>query len=89
MTNTEIVAIAALLILVPAALYGLHRVALYLEARDLLYYLHKKPQSGSMSSALGPLQELIQPQIRHVVTVKDERQAADEAGDGDDPGSCR
>ena len=85
MTTTEIAVIVALLILVPAGLYGLHRLALYLEAQDLLYYIHKKPQSGSMSSALGPFQELIQPQIRHVVTVKDERHVADVAGDGDDP----
>jgi hypothetical protein len=89
MTTNEIVGLVALLVLIPAVLYGLHRLALYLEARDLLYYLHKKPQSGSMSSALGPLQELVQPQIRHVVTVTDERQVADEAGDGDDPDDRR
>jgi hypothetical protein len=89
MTAVEITIAIGLLVLIPAGLYGLHRFALYLEAKDLLYYWHKKPRSGSMSSALGPLQELIQPQIRHVVTVKDERQVADEAGDGDDPAEPR
>ena len=28
------------------ALYGLHRLALWLEARGWLYYIHKKPARG-------------------------------------------
>ena len=87
MTNTEIAVVTALLILIPAGLYGLHRLALYLEAQDLLYYIHKKPQSGWMPSSMMPLQEMLQPEVRHVVAVKDERQVADEAGDDDDPAS--
>jgi len=89
MTTFEITFLVALLVLIPAALYGLHRFALYLEAKDLLYYLHKKPQSGWVSGSLGPLQEMIQPQIRHVVEVQDEKQIADEASDGDDPARSR
>lgn len=85
MTNTEVALLAALLIVVPAGLYGLHRFALHLEAQDLLYYWHKKPQSGWMPSSMMPLQEMLQPKVRHVAAVKDERQVADEAGDGDDP----
>jgi hypothetical protein len=85
MTSTEIAVVAALLIGVPAGLYGLHRFALYLEAQDLLYYWHKKPQSGWLPSSMMPLQEMLQPEVRHVVTVKDERQVTDEAGDDDDP----
>lgn len=81
-----IVITAAVLVLVPAGLYGLHRLALYLEAKDLLYCLNKKPQSGWMSSSFAPLQELMQPEVRHVVTVKERRHVADEAGDDDDPG---
>jgi hypothetical protein len=87
MTTIEITICVALLILVPAGLYGLHRFALYLEAQDLLYYMKKKPQSGWMPASFMPLQELLQPEVRHVVKVKDERQVADEAGDDDDPAS--
>ena len=51
-------------------LYGLHRLGLYLESRDLIYYWHKKPSGGS---AYNPLQELVQPQIRHVIEVSEQR----------------
>jgi hypothetical protein len=51
-----------------AAVYGLHRLCLYLEAWGYIDYLHKptRPRPGS---AFSPLQELIQPQIRHVTDV--------------------
>jgi len=53
---------------VVAAVYGLHRLCLYLEAWGYIDYLHKptRPRPGS---AFSPLQELIQPQIRHVTDV--------------------
>jgi len=58
------------LFLAPPVLYGLHRLGLYLESRDLIYYWHKKPSGGS---AYNPLQEIYQPQIRHVIQVKEQR----------------
>jgi len=51
-------------------LYGLHRLGLYLENRGLIYYWHKKPTGGS---AYNPLLELVQPQIRHVIEVSQQR----------------
>jgi hypothetical protein len=83
MTSTEITVLVAGLILVPAGLYGLHRLALYLEAKDLLYYQKKQPQSGWLSASLTPVREMLEPQTRHVVTVEDERHDTDEAGDGE------
>jgi hypothetical protein len=53
------------LIGIPAALYGLHRLALWLEARGHLYYLHKKP-TGSAAGAFVALQRAVEPQARHV-----------------------
>jgi hypothetical protein len=53
-----------------AALYALHRLGLYLESRGLIYYWHKKPSGGS---AYNPLQEIYQPQIRHVIGVREQR----------------
>jgi hypothetical protein len=82
MTWLETVTLIAVLIVVPGALYGLHRLALFLESQNLLYYWHKQPQSGWLSASLTPLQELMQPEVRHVATVKDESQANDQAGDG-------
>jgi len=54
---------------IPAALYGLHRLALWLEARGHLYYLHKK-SSGSAAGAFVAMQRAIEPQSRHVEQVR-------------------
>jgi hypothetical protein len=65
-----------------AGLYGLHRLALHLESVGLMYYLHKKPESSGGGSALGLLQELVQPQSRHVIEAEDHRhvEVTDDAG---------
>jgi hypothetical protein len=49
--------------------YGLHRLALWLEERGHLYYLHKKP-SGSSAGAFVALQRAIEPQSQHVQHVR-------------------
>jgi hypothetical protein len=81
MLSTYVVWILGAVTLV-AAVYGLHRLGLYLEARGLLYYWHKKPGSGG-ASAFTPLQEIVQPQIRHVIEVKDQKRVEreDDAGE--------
>ena len=63
-----------------SSLYALHRLALYLEQRDLIYYWHKRPTGGS---SYNPLQEFSQPQIRHVIEVSEQR--IDEAAKGAPP----
>jgi hypothetical protein len=64
--------------LILAAIYGLHRLGLYLERRGWIYYLHSPPAAGG--SAYNPLQEIVQPQIRHVAQVGEQRHADDDAG---------
>jgi hypothetical protein len=73
------------LILAPPILYGCHRLLLYLESRELIYYWHKKPSGGA---AYNPLQEIYQPQIRHVIQVKEQRLSddRDDEGGSDSPG---
>ena len=75
------------LLAIIAALYGLHRLALHLERQGYIYYLHEKPSGGGGGSMLGPLQELTQPQIKHVIEAKDERWLENEndAGDANRP----
>lgn len=48
-----------------AGLYGLHRLALWLEARGHLYYLHKRSR-GSAVGAFVAMQRIIEPQSQHV-----------------------
>ena len=55
-----------------AALYGLHRLALWLEGRGWLYYKHKRP-SSSPASCFMPWQEAMEPTVRHVIQIKQEQ----------------
>ena len=49
-------------------LYALHRLALWMEERGYLYYLHKKP-SHSAASCFVALQQVIEPKVEHVIHV--------------------
>ena len=62
------------LVVALAALYALHRLALHLESRGYLYYLHKKPSPGGHSAFL-PMEEMIAPQVRHVIEAENLRPA--------------
>lgn len=64
-----------------AALYGSHRLCLWLEERGQLYYLKKKPGSAPSFTAL---QEIVEPSARHVHHVRDEKRARAD-GDGAPP----
>jgi hypothetical protein len=65
------------LIGVPATLYGLHRLALWLEACGHLYYLNKRP-SGSAAGAFVALQRAIDPSSQHVEQVHHEYHRVEE-----------
>ena len=64
-----------------AALYGLHRLALWLEARGLLYYRYKKPTS-SPASCMAALQQILEPPAKHVFQVKEEKRHPGEQAPG-------
>jgi hypothetical protein len=74
------------LLAIVAPLYGLHKFALHLERQGYIYYLHEKPSGGGGSSMFGPLQELTQPQIKHVIEAKDESWIENENDAGDAKG---
>jgi hypothetical protein len=63
----------------PLALYGLHRLGLWLEARGCLYYIHKKPRGG-VAGGFVALQEVLEPGSRHVVQIKEEKRGESEEG---------
>jgi hypothetical protein len=70
------------------ALYGLHRVCLWLEARGLLYYWHKRP-GGSAAACFVPWQQMLEPGTRHVHHLKEEKRhhsEEDGGGTGAHPG---
>ncbi len=61
---------------VVAALYGLDRLGLWLEGRGWLYYRRKKP-TGSPASCWVAMQRLLEPGVKHVAQVGQERDGED------------
>jgi hypothetical protein len=59
------------------ALYGLDRLGLWLEDRGWLYYRRKKPTSSPASMWVA-LQQVIEPGMKHVREVGQERKERDE-----------
>jgi hypothetical protein len=76
----DIVIVVVVLLAIPAGIYGLHRLGLYLERRGLVHYWHSKPSGGA---GYNPFQEMVQPQKRHVIQV--EEQQVREDGEGGPP----
>jgi hypothetical protein len=66
-----------------AALYGLHRLCLWLERHGWLYYKHKNP-SSSAASCFVALQQVLEPPVKHVFEMKQERRTHAE---GETPGT--
>jgi hypothetical protein len=69
-----------------AALYGLHRLALGLEERGWLYYIHKGPR-GSAAGCFVALQKAVEPQAQHILLVREEMQAEGHSAGSDRPGA--
>lgn len=68
-----------------AALYGLHRMALWAEARGLTFY-RKAGSGGSLGHAIQDLQTTLEPCQRHVVEERRaERDEGAEAGGPPEP----
>jgi hypothetical protein len=67
------------------ALYGLHRLALWMEDRGYIYYLHETPKSSSLGSLIA-FQRAIEPCAHYVVQadqVNQEVGAEGASGQGD------
>lgn len=89
MSHWELIRWSALFLGGVVALYGLHRLALHLEAQGHLYYLHRKPKGGSMLGGLVAFQKAIEPSTEHVLRVGHAHQATGEEGvpsPGPEPG---
>ena len=67
---------------VVAASYGLHRLALWAEARGFVYYRRRRGSSGALGNALLEVQSIFEPAQRHVIEERvQERSEAAESGD--------
>jgi hypothetical protein len=61
------------------ALYGLHQLALWMEDRGHIYYLHKKPKSSPLGSLIA-FQRAIEPRAHYVVQAEQVNQEVGEEG---------
>jgi hypothetical protein len=62
--------LALLVLLAAAALYGLHRLAVWAEGRGFIYYRKRRGSSGAASRAFLEVQSLLEPAQRHVLEEK-------------------
>jgi hypothetical protein len=78
--------LALVALAVAAALYGLHRAALWLEARGHLYYLHRQPSGSALGNAALEIQSILEPGKKIVVeerrAIRSEKR---QSGDPPDP----
>jgi hypothetical protein len=65
--------------------YGLHRLALWMEARGWIYYRKKRGSSGTLGTAFLEMQTLLEPGKRHVIEIV--RKDDSEQNDTGDPPS--
>jgi hypothetical protein len=61
------------------ALYGLHRLALWMEDRGHIYYLNKRPKSSPLGSLIA-FQRAIEPRANYVVQAEQVNQEVGEEG---------
>ena len=61
------------------ALYGLHRLALWMEDRGYIYYLHKKPKGSALGSLIA-FQRAIEPRAHYIVQAEQVNQEVGEEG---------
>jgi hypothetical protein len=62
------------------ALYGLHRLGLWMEERGYIYYLHKKPKGSSAIGSLVAFQRAIEPRAEYVIQADQVNQEICEVG---------
>ena len=65
--------------------YGLHRLALWLERRGWLYYIHRRPQVSMIASFASAFD----PALRRILEMKQERHRLEEDLSGDGLGTGR
>jgi hypothetical protein len=71
-----------------AALFALHRVAVWMEDRGWIYYRRRRGSSGALGDAFLEVQSLVDPAQKAVLEARRlEDDEAAESGDPPEPGS--
>ena len=79
--TAALVLLSLLVTVVLLGLYALHRLALWLESRGQLFYLHRKPSGGH--NPLRAFQDIVEPNVKHVYQMKEQKKREEhEPGSG-------
>jgi hypothetical protein len=62
-------------------LYGLHRLALWMEDRGWIFYMKKQASPDAIGNALLTLHEMVKPDMKNVMQVKQKRTKHDAQGE--------
>jgi hypothetical protein len=81
--RAELVHTAAWITLIAAAVYGLHRLAVWAESRGWIYYRTHKAPPGAAGAAMMHLAAFVEPEVEHVL---DEIHAQQVMADPDESG---
>ena len=74
------------LVVIAAGLYALHRLALWMESRGWIYYMHSSGSSTRAGSAMLEVQQLFEPSKKNVIEMKqNQRGVSDDQGEPPDP----
>jgi hypothetical protein len=71
------------IVAIALGLFGLHRLALWMESRGWVYYMETRASGGALASAILELQQIAQPGTRYILEMKRESRA--ERDDESDP----
>ena len=63
---------AGVAVVVPFAVYGLHRLALWMESRGWIFYLNREPSGGALGNAVLGIQSMFEAGSRHALEVRQE-----------------
>lgn len=63
------------------ALYGLHRLGLWMEERGWVYYWHKRGTGTAAGNAFITMQSFVEPEVRDAYAARDEQQEQDHSDD--------
>jgi hypothetical protein len=75
------------ILLTAAALYALHRTAVWMEDRGWMYYRKSRGSIGALGSAFLEVQSMLEPGTRHVIEARLGEEADEkESGDPPEPG---
>lgn len=75
-------ALALWIAVLALALYGLHRMALWMESRGWIYYKKKHASAGTLGAAFLEIQAIAQPEKKYVLEMRqDQRAERDDEGD--------